>query len=1309
MAKKISSNDLFEGDVFASIKQSAEETIAKLQAMNSELIEMAKLTKSGIKGAKTDSSKGIQEFNKFTNEANQLQREKIELEKQEASLRKMVAQAENEELKTKKALNAEAEKEAKAKEKALKAQKDQESAYKQLAANTRDLKNQSKELAAQMLVLENAGKKNSKEYRQLASEYKNVTAAAQKGDQALKKIDSTVGDNFRNVGNYNGAINKLRSGLGELGLAFGIGSVVTSAGQTIVEFDQKIADLISITGAGGSDLEFFKAQAIELGKSVQGGASEVIEAYKLIGSAKPELLANAQALDSVTQSAITLSQASGMTLPEAATALTDAMNQFGAPAEDAARFIDSLANGALFGSAEIPQVTDALLKFGAVANTANVSLEESTGLIEALAEKGLKGAEAGTALRNVMLKLSAPDALPKEAKDRLEALGISMSDLSDTSKPFSKRLDALKPLLKDNAALVKVFGTENAVAATNLINNTGRIEELTAQMHTQGTASKQAEDRTKTLSFAFNELKETFKGYILGLNSSSGASSHFVDAIKFLSKNLTTILDVIVLGIKYFGIWKVATYGQIIANKLLASSTEKTMTSIGDGFKKIGEFLKTNAISIFVTAMISGFMKIKSTLNELNAPFERINDLNDNLASISQRSSEKLGEEKAQLQLLVGQIKSHNAGSEERGKLLQQLNDKYGVHLENIKDETKANQLLDQTQRQIIANMKSQILLQGRQEAYVEIIKAVQAAEDDYAKAISSNRAKINKLSDKEVNAWIERLAGATSYGDKLRQLSIAEKRRYLIEDNLSSEQLNKKLALEELQKKELEFEKKLQNQMNANTQSVSQNSVSVDTNTGSTDDNSDSKKKLKTEIDSVNESLSRQNELLAQVDEISAKNTILDKQKEIDIALSNMIAKAKETGEIFTGEQGTPEQFGEQFTDIEKLLNEKYDIEIEAIKNQQKEKLKLIEQGYTEESRKEREELIKKRDELLAQEGITTEAKEKIEESYQKELEQIRMNDLQRNADFELEKIIIADETKTKITQIEKQKSDEINDINDQLINAQIEHANKSNEIIAKERQYTKEELQKMMEDRNKWAQIVADYFIEQSNRKIKQIEKEQAAAQSQFEYYKQLAAQGNIDAKESLAEQQRIIDEANMKKERELKRQQRIKLAEAVYSTYNAKVAAGSENPLLETIKDATLLQQFIQSLPTFYDGTEDTGKNGNGVDGKGGFHAILHPNERVIPKSLNDQIGSMSNEALAKLAMEYQNGKVLRSDSQLGSAYETAILAGKIDELNNTIRNKPETNIELGEITQSVMNIVKSSKQGNTVVYNRYRIRS
>ena len=275
--------------------------------------------------------------------------------------------------------------------------------------------------------------------------------------------------------------------------------------------------------------------------------------------------------------------------------------------------------------------------------------------------------------------------------------------------------------------------------------------------------------------------------------------------------------------------------------------------------------------------------------------------------------------------------------------------------------------------------------------------------------------------------------------------------------------------------------------------------------------------------------------------------------------------------------------------------------------------------------------------------------------------------------------------------TKLEKQA--ELDIIN--LGNGKIEGAEKAS-------------LEKRLKTQEEFIKLTTDFFIKNSEKKIAQMDIEIAKAQSQYTILQQLAANGNINAQESLAEQQRIINEANARKEKELKRQQRIKLAESVYSTYNSKVAAGSEHPLMDTIKDTMLLQQFIASLPTFYDGTEDTGKNGNGIDGKGGFHAVLHPNERVIPKSLNEQIGGLSNEALAKMASEYQNGKIIRSNSQIGSAFDTAILVGKLDELTTAIKQKPETNIGIGEITQSVMEIVKSTKQGNTTTYNRYKVR-
>lgn len=322
-------------------------------------------------------------------------------------------------------------------------------------------------------------------------------------------------------------------------------------------------------------------------------------------------------------------------------------------------------------------------------------------------------------------------------------------------------------------------------------------------------------------------------------------------------------------------------------------------------------------------------------------------------------------------------------------------------------------------------------------------------------------------------------------------------------------------------------------------------------------------------------------------------------------------------------------------------------------------------------------------------------------EEDFYEEYRKATQTDTQNQIDAVNEKYFYLIETAKKYNLdtkvLEKKQKEEIAEI-----------LKKSDDKTAKEEL---DRLKKQTENRNEWAKFATDYFVKMSNERIAQLDKEIAAAEKQQDTLRELAANGNINARESLAENQRIIDEANRKKAQEERRKQMIELVSGVYQTYNQKVAANAENPLMETIRDTVLLQQFANTLlgnmPTFFDGTENTGTHGEGVDGKGGFHAILHPNERVVPKSLNEKIGSLSNEQLAKVAQEYQNGKLI-TGTQPMSAIDLSLLVNKMDELTHTIKNKPETNIELGEITSSVMEIVKTTKQGNTLKTNRFKIR-
>jgi TP901 family phage tail tape measure protein len=1310
MAKQIKRSDIIEKDIFKNLVDSAQDSIDKLKLMNDEFVKMAKTIKTSMSSAKFGTTKELNEFIKSTKTATQLSKEqaKVMQELEKANQQKAKAQQEllrvekeslklqDQQIKTARTKANDDEKQAKIDSRRQKQIDDEANAYKRLEKTTRELKNVSKQLGAEMLELEKAGKKNTKEFFDLEKQFKEVTRQAVAGDVALKNLDKQVGDNFRNVGNYEGAINKLSKGLGMLGLAFGVGDIVRGAGQTILDFDQSIADLVSITGAGGKDLEYFKTQAIELGKSVDGGSKNVIEAYKLIGSAKPELLQNAEALNSVTESAIKLSKASGMDLPASATALTDALNQFGAPAEKAGEFINILANGALFGSAEIPQVTEALLKFGAVAKTSNVSIEESTALIEMLASKGLKGAEAGTALRNVMLKLSAPDALPKEAKDMLAKLGIDMKKLADTSVPFADRLKALSPILKDETAQIKVFGIENVVSAKNLLLNIDGVRKLTSDMKTKGTIDDQATARTKTLNQALIELKGGWDAVVLSFSSGTGASAILTETIGFLGRNLGTILNVITKLALGYGTLVAVQKIQILYTKLqgktfadLTGFVKQAITGtnkLGDAQAQAGKGAKA-----FGTALKSiGFAVA------IELAIELIKVLYDIASGAAQAREDMARLEKASESALRNATK--NIAKIQKA---QELADR---QLNRDLKEKKINQ--DEFNKSILKNSE---LTNKQLKTNINAVKARKEEQEKALKDVAIYEKKINKIFAGEIEG------DAYAYFDKIQK--IAEK--YKIEGDWSwvtmftGENDNATIADVTAQlKANIQGQKVKINEYSKaladNTEEVKDNKSEVKANTIENDKNTKSKTKNKVEtvqltttFKEINALISEQSALLNELDNIYKNRNISAKGDEIKTEYDRQIAMAEELGEA-------------NVDNLEQLLQQETDLRKKQAEDNLTFKIEQLQKEYEALVAEKQKELDLEKATLLAQKGITPEAKKTIEENYA-----IRQKEL--NAELEKSKLdtqtkikIATENTSDEILQIEKDKNAKINEYNDGVYEALLRWkdkvASKSKEAKDKEIDANNKELEskkKMYDEMNKLAKLSADYFIKQSEKRVARIDKELEALGQQKNFLEQLAVNGNITAEKSIAQNEKLTAEANKKKAKELKKQERIKLAETVFTSYTANSEKGEKNPLVKTISDISVLTAFINSLPTFYTGTERTVAESLGkpqLSGRDGHIIRVDGSEKILNPELSKMTGNMTTMEIAKLSEDKLRGRLMYKNGDVSiNQFDNTALLSKIDQLNSTIQNKPETNIELGEIVGGVMHVVESSKVKNNTTRN------
>ena len=349
-----------------------------------------------------------------------------------------------------------------------------------------------------------------------------------------------------------------------------------------------------------------------------------------------------------------------------------------------------------------------------------------------------------------------------------------------------------------------------------------------------------------------------------------------------------------------------------------------------------------------------------------------------------------------------------------------------------------------------------------------------------------------------------------------------------------------------------------------------------------------------------------------------------------------------------------------------------------------------------------------------------------KLKDEYD-EAERKRIHDIIKEAeDSEAEQLRVAYENAIKEVE-DKNKIRETNLLNSDANDKQIAKITRLNQIdmleekieLAKKygQQTTDLELELAKLRGKKVAEItktefinlmkpIIDAEIKMSQKRVELLDKEMAKRQEAYNLYTELAKNGTIQAQQSLALEQQAIVEANKKKAEEMKRQERLKFAESTFSAYASNVDKGEKNPLLKTITDMTLLRQFISSMPSFLVGTEDTGVNGNGVDGKGGFHAILHPNERVMTKEQNAMLGGLKNDEVAETIANVRSGKIVSlKHDKAGNSFDLKPLLSEIQELKQVIRQKPETNIELGEIVQGAMEIVQTTKQGNTVKRNRY----
>ena len=355
-----------------------------------------------------------------------------------------------------------------------------------------------------------------------------------------------------------------------------------------MEYEQAMADLVSITGIAGQELKEIGRVARQTGKESGLGATGAVNAFALLASQIQIDKIGLQGLMTLQKETITLAQAAGMDMAEAATAMAATINQFGLEATEANRVINVLAAGSKYGAAEISDLAQSFKVTGSTAAAAGLSVEQTAGALEVLSQSNLKGAEAGTALRNILLKMQT-------------TLGMDFTKVGlDTA------LEALKPKLNDVTYLAKLFGAENIAAAQYLITNAQAVGELTQQVTGTTVAQEQAAIRTDTAAEAYKRLQAKMDDVKISFFEATGALSPYIavtgDALPILA-SLMAVIGSTAQAIVFFKENAILAKTAVVAKTAAELAAVGVMKVVAAGQAALNAVMSANPVAIVVLAI----------------------------------------------------------------------------------------------------------------------------------------------------------------------------------------------------------------------------------------------------------------------------------------------------------------------------------------------------------------------------------------------------------------------------------------------------------------------------------------------------------------------------------------------------------------------------------------------------------------------------------------------------------------------------------------------------------------------------------
>lgn len=422
----------------------------------------------------------------------------------------------------------------------------------------------------------------------------------------LENLGESADEAGASMGEAEGKANSLADSLKKLFAVISMAAVLSQVGKYASDaidigkdYTAMMSEVQALSGATGSDLALLQNTAREYGATTVFSATEAAEALKYMSLAGWDAQQSSSALGGV----LNLAAASGMELGQASDMVTDYLSAFGMQAQDSAYFADMLAYAQANSNTSAAQLGEAYRNSAANLNAAGQDAETVTSMLEAMANQGYKGSEAGTALTAVMRDIT------NNMEDGAIKIGETSVAVSDAQGNFRDLTDILLDVEK----------------ATNGMGEADRAAALGATF---------TADSTKGLNLMLNEGVENIARYEEALRGSTGAAEDMADTMNDNLNgdmaNMNSAFEEMELQ-TFEAMEEPMREGvQYLTNTIIPILTEWVPTafeSFASGANKLGNALKPlfetilknpQAITGALTSLGAGFLAMKTVSTGMN-------------------------------------------------------------------------------------------------------------------------------------------------------------------------------------------------------------------------------------------------------------------------------------------------------------------------------------------------------------------------------------------------------------------------------------------------------------------------------------------------------------------------------------------------------------------------------------------------------------------------------------------------------------------------------------------------------------------